>query len=352
MSTPAKTRVARSVRPPGMHDVARLAGVSHQTVSRVLNGSNQVRGTTRARVEEAIKELDYRRNMIARALATGRSQTLGVISMDTTLYGPASTLHGIESAARAAGYFVTTARLKVIDRALVLEALNRLMALAVDGIVIIAPQLAAVEALSDLPKYLPVVAIGDSPSRDIAAVAVDQSAGAKLATQHLLDRSHETVWHVAGPSDWSDASARTSAWRSSLERAGAVVPDVLQGDWSARSGFLAGQQLAKMREVTAISAGNDHMALGVLRALTEAGRLVPHDVSLVGFDDVPEGEFYSPPLTTILQDFDELGRTGFRVLLTCIEGTWVPNENLAVPARLIVRRSCGSPVTPPLSSPH
>lgn len=339
MSTPENAGVCSPARPPGMHDVARLAGVSHQTVSRVLNGSSQVRGATRVRVEEAIKELDYRRNMIARALATGRSQTLGVISMDTTLYGPASTLYGIESAARSANYFVTTASLKVIDRASVLEAVNRLMGLAVDGIVIIAPQLAAVEALVDLPKYLPVVAIGESPSRDIAAVGVDQSAGARQATQHLLDRGHETVWHVAGPSDWSDASARTTAWRSSLERAGAVVPDVLQGDWSARSGFLAGQQLAKMKEVTAIFASNDHMALGVLRALTEAGRRVPHDVSLVGFDDVPESGSFSPPLTTVRQDFDELGRTGFRLLRTCIEDGWAPTQNSAVPTRLIIRQS-------------
>lgn len=323
-------------------DVARVAGVSHQTVSRVLNGHPSVRDSTRAAVLAAIKDLDYRRNLAARALVTGRTHTLGVVSLDTTLYGPASMLFGIEQAARAAGYFVTIASLRTIDRASVLDALDRLRSQAVDGIIVIAPQ-ATAHALAGLPDVVPVVAIGGSDTDGVPTVAVDQHAGAAAATAHLLDRGHATVWHVAGPGDWVEAQLRTAAWQQTLERAGAEVHPPLPGDWSARSGYEAGLLLAKIPDVTAVFAANDHMALGILRALNEAGRQVPADVSLVGFDDIPEAAYFSPPLTTVRQDFGELGRRSLALLVDRIgdADTGVPREN--VPAKLVIRESVGEP---------
>jgi DNA-binding LacI/PurR family transcriptional regulator len=322
-----------------MMDVARLAGVSHQTVSRVLNGHQSVREVTRARVNAAIKELDYRRNLAARALVTGRSQTLGVISFDTTLFGPASTLYGIEQAARDAGYFVTIASLKTINRESVLEALDRLMSQSVDGIIVIAPHKSAARAFADLPPTVPLVAIGSGLGRNVPAVSVDQYVGASSATAHLLEHGHSTVWHVAGPRDWLESESRLLAWQRTLDAAGADVPQPLVGDWSARSGYEAGRVLARITRLSAVFAANDHMALGVMRALTEAGLRVPEDVSLIGFDDVPEAEFFSPPLTTVRQDFDELGRRSLTMLVSRLTDNTAPADLGRVPATLVVRNS-------------
>lgn len=323
-----------------MVDVARLAGVSHQTVSRVLNGHPSVRDVTRTRVTDAIKELDYRRNLAARALVTGRSQTLGVVSFDTTLYGPASTLYGIEQAARAKGYLVTIVSLKVIDRASVLEALDRL---TVDGTIVIAPQETAARALAGLPSNIPVVAIGSGMPPGVASVAFDDDGGAAHATQHLLDHGHRTVWHVAGPPGWLAAEIRAAAWQRTLERAGAEVPAALFGDWSACSGYEAGLRLAMEPALTAVFVGNDHMAIGVLRAFAEAGLRVPEDVSLVGFDDIPEASYFAPPLTTVSQDFDEVGRQSLGLLLARIAGECPGAVNISVPAVLFVRSSVAAP---------
>src|SRR5436309_11782168 len=153
----------RGRRAPVMSDVGRLAGVSHQTVSRVINGSTHVRPETRDRVLEAMRELDYRPNSVARALVTGRSKTLGVVSFDTTLYGPASTLFGIERAAHEAGYFIIVASLTALDRASVLDAVDRLRRQSVDGVLIIAPQQDAADALLHAPPDIPLVAVEGGP---------------------------------------------------------------------------------------------------------------------------------------------------------------------------------------------
>ena len=330
---------SRRSRPPGMIAVAKLAGVSHQTVSRVLNDHPSVRPATRDRVLEAIRELDYRRNLAARTLVTGRSQTLGVVSFDTTLYGPASTLYGIEQAARARGYSVIIVSLKEIDHSSMLEALDRL---TVDGTVVIAPQESATNALADLPPNIPVVAIGSSAPPGVPLVSVDDDSGAARATQHLLDLGHPTVWHVTRPAQWMSAGVRTAAWRRTLEQAGADVPDPVIGDWSARSGYEAGKLLAKQDKVSAVFVANDHMTLGVLRAFAEAGLRVPQDISLVGFDDIPEAAYFSPPLTTVRQDFDEVGQRSLDLLLERIDGQSGETLRTSVPASLVVRLSSAS----------
>jgi DNA-binding LacI/PurR family transcriptional regulator len=325
-----------------MADVARLAGVSHQTVSRVINESAHVRPETRRRVLAAMRTLDYRPNPAARALVTGRSRTLGVVSFDTTLYGPASTLFAIEQAAHAAGYFITIVSLLAMDRAAVLGAVDRLRVQGVDGILVITPQEGAAEAVANLPAAVPVVAVEAGPPGSVPVVAVDQFAGAVSATQLLLDLGHRTVWHVAGPRDFLEAQQRVEGWRATLKAAGAQTPPVLTGDWSPRSGYEVGRRLAEDPAVTAVFVANDQMALGVLRALHERGRSIPREISVVGFDDIPEAQYFTPPLTTVRQDFGEMGRSSLRLLLDLMRSGQPPSR-LTIAPELVVRRSTAPP---------
>ena len=325
-----------------MADVARLAGVSHQTVSRVINDSAHVRAETRARVLAAMRTLDYRPNPAARALVTGRSRTLGVVSFDTTLYGPASTLFAIEQAAHAAGYFITIVSLLAMDRASVLGAVDRLRVQGVDGILVITPQEGAAAAVANLPSAVPVVAVEAGRPGSVPVVAVDQFAGAVSATQLLLDLGHRTVWHIAGPRDFLEAQQRVEGWRATLDAAGAQAPPLLTGDWSPRSGYEVGRRLAEDPEVTAVFVANDQMALGVLRALHERGRSIPREISIVGFDDIPEAQYFTPPLTTVRQDFGEMGRSSLRLLLDLMQSGQPPSR-LTIAPELIVRRSTAPP---------
>jgi LacI family transcriptional regulator len=328
-----------------MLDVARLAGVSHQTVSRVLNGHANVRPETRERVLEAIRRLDYHPNTSARALVTRRARTIGVVSFDTRLYGPASTLLAIEAAARAEGYAVTLISIPTLDRESVRMAVSSLAGQAVDGVIVIAPRERAAHGLGDLRPGLPVVAVeAGFASEEVPVVSVDQATGARLATEHLLALGHETVWHVAGPADWLEARERVEGWRGALDDAGRAAVPILRGDWSPRSGYQAGLELLSKPHLTAVFAANDQMALGVMHALYERGVRVPDDVSIVGFDNIPEAAYFTPSLTTVHQDFDEVGRRGLRLLIDIVDGdparVTVPDR---VPAVLIPRGSSTFP---------
>ncbi len=327
-------------RPAVMADVARVAGVSHQTVSRVLHDSPHVRGETRERVLAAIRQLDYRPNSMARALVTGRSKTLGVVSFDTRQYGPASTLLGIEQAAHEAGYGVSVSSLRSLNRSTVLAAIQQLRDQGVDGVAVIAPLRAGVDALRHIRRDFAVVAVEAGPNASIPVATVDQVAGAAAATKHLLDLGHKTVWHMAGPTDWHEAEERIEGWRSALTEAGAPLPALMRGDWTPRSGYELGQNLLQIRELTAVFVANDQMALGLLRRLNEAGRDVPRDLSVVGFDDIPEAAYFTPPLTTVRQDFAELGRRCLHILLGRIEGDTTPIRVVVAP-ELVARASSG-----------
>ena len=339
---PRGGRAARR-RAPVMADVARVAGVSHQTVSRVLNDSAHVRPQTRERVLSAMRELDYRPSSVARALVTGRSRTLGVVSFDTTLYGPASTLFGIERAAHEEGYFVSIVSLTALDRSSILTAVERLRDQGVDGILIIAPQVAASQAVLHVPPDMPVVCVEAGPREAVPVVSVDQLAGAAAATRHLLDLGHRTVWHVAGPEDFLEARQRIAGWRATLEAAGAQAPPLVSGDWSARSGYELGQRLVTVRAMTAVFVGNDQMALGILRALHEVGREVPRELSIVGFDDIPEAQYFTPPLTTVRQDFNEMGRKSLMLLLREMVAGERSSARVVVEPELVVRDSTAAP---------
>jgi DNA-binding LacI/PurR family transcriptional regulator len=346
--------MVESAPAPVMTDVARLAGVSHQTVSRVVNGSPHVSGPTRARVIAAMEQLGYRRNAVARALATRRSGALGVITFDTVLYGPVSTLYSVEQAASTVGMGVSIAVVERISSDAVERALTRLQDQYVEGVVALAAQQNAVEVLTAELRPVPTVFVGGvlgggggGEVATVPAVGIDQRGGAATATRHLLDLGHRTVHHLAGPADWLDARWRVEGWRAALEAVGAPVPEAEAGDWSARSGYAAMQRLlAAYPDLTALFVANDHMALGALRALDEAGRRVPDDVSVIGFDDVPEAEYFRPPLTTVRQHFPEAGRRAVRLLLGLIRPEEAPAAGPdpgaeLVPTELLVRRSTG-----------
>ena len=330
-------------RPLVMSDVAARAGVSHQTVSRVINGSPNVAPLTRERVLAAIAELGYRPNTAARALVTGSTRTFGLGSVNFIQYGPAQTLVGLEQAARAAGYSLTVTVLDDATSGNMRDAVDRFVAQSVDAVVALGTYDDAYEALHHISAPVPLVTVQSGGAVEDPAVGVDQVAGARLATRHLLDLGHRTVHHVTGPADSKEARDRIEGWRAELTAAGASVPPILRGDWTPSSGYAAGKQLAvRVREgdeVTAVFLANDQMALGLLAALHEEGLEAPRDVSVVGFDDLPEAPYFTPPLTTVRQDFAELGRRGVELVLARLSGEELHQD--PVPPSLLVRSSTG-----------
>lgn len=320
-------------------DVARLAGVSHMTVSRVLNHAKNVRPETRERVHQAIKLLGYRPNGAARSLVTRRSRSLGVVCFDTVPYGPASILDGIEHAAQEAGYVVSIASLRQRTAKYAAQIVDRLAEQLVDGFLLIAPETStAASLLRALPPGKPVVAV-ENAFAGACCVAVDQALGARLVTEHLLSIGHDTVHHVGGPSSWHAMNRRLDGWRSTLEHHAARVPKPLPADCTSYGGYLAGQRLARDPKVTAVFAANDYIALGVLRALREAGRRVPDDVSVTGFDDIPEAAYVTPSLTTVAQPFHEVGRRSAEMVIDEIDGGRVASDSIALRPQLILRQS-------------
>ncbi len=309
-------------RPPSMADVAALAGVSHQTVSRVLNGNAHVRPETRDRVASAIDQLGYRRNQAARTLVTSRSATVGIVATNTTHFGPASTVLAIELAARRAGLFVSIATLTSWAPRDVASAIDQLMSQGVDGIVVVAPIDEVARELDRLSTRIPIVAVAarrNAPMGSaVAYVSVDQHAGASRATQHLLDLGHTKLAHIAGPPGWFDATERARGFAEQAVAAGAQTTTVRAEGWDARCGFEAGLRLAEevtAGRVSAVIAGNDYLALGAIRALGERRIRVPQDVSIVGFDDIDGSAFLVPALTTVHQPFADLGGAAIDTLL-------------------------------------
>ncbi|MFF5076151.1 LacI family DNA-binding transcriptional regulator [Actinoplanes sp. NPDC000266] len=326
-----------------MMDVARLAGVSHQTVSRVLHEHPNVSEPTRLKVRAAIAELGYRPDRTARALVTGTSGVIGVVAPNTALYGPASMLNAFEQAAQDSGFAVNVGNVRTLDERSIARAVERHLDQRVAGLVVIAPVTSAESALAALPADVPLVTVDGDPHRPSTRVTVDQVAGGRAATEHLLAAGHSAVWHISGPQDWFDANGRVRGWEEALRDAGVEPPPLLIGDWSAESGYRNGKLLARLPEVTAVFTGNDHMALGLLRALNEQGRRVPAEISIVGFDDVPQAAFYTPPLTTVRPDFEAVARAGVDMLLAQIESGSPPATGRRVIAPSLVPRASVAP---------
>ncbi len=328
---------------PSMADVARRAGVSSQTVSRVSNGLTNVDEGTRDRVLESMKALGYRPNRAARALKSGRFQTIGVIMFTLETFGNMRTLDAIAMEAARADYSVTL--IPITDRTLggVSGTYNQLSEQAVDGVVIIFEAHLLDDAEFTLPPGLPVVVIDSNAGSEYTVVDTDQAEGARLATERLLQLGHRQVLHIAGPAESFSAAHRVESWQRTLRAAGITPPEVLHGDWTTESGYRHGLMLGQRDDVTAIFAANDQMALGAMRALHELGRDIPGDVSVVGFDDMEEAHSFWPPLTTIHQDFTAVGKLSLQKLLHKVANVDVKNDRTTVPTRLIVRSSTGAP---------
>lgn len=318
-----------------MADVAVRAGVSGQTVSRVVNASPRVDPQTRARVEAAMTELGYRPHRAARALRTGRTQTVGLVVSTLASVGNSRMLQAVADAAAARGYALTVVTLGADGD--IVAAFERLAEQGVDGAIVLNEATERVRGADAGSSGLRLVVVDSPPDDRFGVVGTDHAAGARLAVEHLRGLGHATVHHLAGPAGSFAAAQRERGWREALAGAAAPVPTVARGDWTSASGFAAASALLD-DGATAVFAANDQMALGVLRAVAEAGRAVPRDVSVVGFDDVADAADYRPPLTTVHQDFDALGARAVAALVDGIEAG-APAAFETVPTHLVVRKS-------------
>lgn len=329
------------VKSVGIREVARLAGVSRQTVSRVINGHPSLRPETRDRVLATIEKLGYRPNRLAQALGRGMSGTLGVLLSQRVSYSAAGeALLGIEAAAREAGYLVNTTRIADSDPDSLREALELQTQAMVEGLIIIAPQTSILRAIDELRLDTPYVLLHARAGTDPHEIFVDQYRGARAAVRHLLDLGHRDILHVSGPQEWIEAEARMQGYLDELDEADVEPLRPVLGDWTADFGYRAGLELGQLTDFTAIFAGNDLMALGLIHGLHDSGLAVPSDVSVVGFDDTPEAAHYLPPLTTVRQDFQALGHHCV-VRLLGAEDPVV--GSMALPPSLVVRSSTGRP---------
>ena len=332
-------------RSVSQRDVARLAGVSGQTVSRVANGVEVVAERTRLRVEAAMAQLGYRPNVAARALRLGAFGSIGVVVFNLNTLGNVRTIGAIATEAAARGYAIEILQVQPAhadsSETGVPSAFKRLSEDAVDGIIIIIESHIISEAALQFPSGVPSVVVESGARPDLPSVNAHQSQGARLAVDHLLDLGHPTVSHISGPAVSNSASQRAAAWRETLERRGRPLPDVIVGDWTSDFGYHAGLRLADDPAVTAVFAANDQMALGAIHAFHRRGLRIPGDISIVGFDDMAESAQFWPPLTTVHQDFEAAGALAVSLIIDEIQGgTPEPGEH-RIGTSLVVRESTG-----------
>ena len=297
-----------------IYDVAQLAGVSHQTVSRVLNNHASLKSETREKVENAIAQLDYRPNQAARQLVTSKSKMIGVLVVGSHLYGPASIRNAMEIEARAAGYTLVSISVSAHEPDTWHAGIEQLQRLNIDGVITIAlPS----EVIGKIKKYLPnteLVVVDTEPTKGYDVVNIDNHAGGRIATEYLIELGHKKIAHVSGPAGAYEAEMRKLGYEDAMKNA-KLIPEVFQGDWTISTGFKLGEKICS-KKFTAIFCANDHLAIGVSRALTQNKFLIPEDVSIIGFDNIPESEYLEKSLTTIKQDFDALGKESLNKLLS------------------------------------
>ncbi|MFN8379529.1 MAG: LacI family DNA-binding transcriptional regulator [Anaerolineae bacterium] len=324
-----------------LHDVARSSGVSYQTVSRVINNHTNVADETRERVLKAIQELNYRPNRAARSLVTNRSDIIAIISFGTSFYGPGQMLENIIQHARTNGFRVLPSSLRQLSHDDVKAAIGELHELLIDGIIMIAPiVMDFVVDVTELAGDIPFIQIDTKPKPDIASVVIDQGYGSKLATEHLIGLGHREIAEISGPMNWYDAIMRHQSWRETMVEHGLSAEMTVEGNWSAQSGYEGVQTLLKQgAKFTGLVSGNDQMALGAIAALASHGLRVPEDVSVVGFDDIPESGYFLPALTTIHQDFEALGEQSVDYLVSLIKNPDAPIAQRILCPKLVVRNS-------------
>lgn len=324
-----------------LDDVAQRAGVSSQTVSRVVNNHPYVSDDTRRRVLNAIHELNYRPNRAARNLATRRSCMIGIITYGLPYYGPAQMVNNVEQTAKTRGYGVSLSTISGMSLDDIRAAMDNLGDRSVDGLVLITPVIGLnYEDLAHACGGVPFVQIDTQLGAQVPSVVIDQHFGEQLATQHLIALGHHDICEISGPLNWHGAQARHASWAETLNAAGLVPGPSVEGDWSAQSGYDAAQRLvAESAIFTALVVANDQMALGAIRALHEHGMQVPDDVSVVGFDGIPESAYFEPPLTTIQQNFAALGEQSVEYLIGLIENPDMPLHQRVLYPQLVVRQS-------------
>jgi LacI family transcriptional regulator len=335
---------------PTIYEVASAAGVSRQTVSRVLNSKPDVSPDTRKRVQDIIEQLDYRPSAIARSLSLKKTFTLGVVTAGLKYLGPSRTLSGITREADLIGYGLLLKELNRFNEHNVAPLLQWFQSQHVDGIIWAAPQIA--ESLSWLndPNFdlnLPIIFLTSENKPGISIVSIDNYAGGLMATEHLLNLGKQHIGHISGPLDWWEARQRKKGWEDALTGVGIhPIPAMsVEGNWSSKSGKLAFQILqSHYPQLDAVFVGNDQMALSILQATNESGIKIPEDLAVIGFDGIPESEFYSPPLSTIYQDQDEIGRTAVRELIRLVnekldEEQPIRPRQITLQPELVVRQS-------------
>ena len=339
LMTPSK----KPARPANIFDVARLAGVSHQTVSRVINDSPSVRPATRQRVEQAITQLRYTPSPAARALVTRRTRMIGLIAPGTADFGPTSIALHFSNAARDARYGVLSVTSVDAGATSIRPSIESLLSQRVEAIVLIVADINVLNAARSQDVGVPIIAVAAGARPRPMTISIDQYRGARSAVRHLVELGHRQIAHLAGPPSSPDAIERCRGWRDELASADLVAQEPVYGDWSAASGYQFAQSLRSDAMPSAIFAGNDQMALGVIAALRARGLTVPQDVSVIGFDDIPEAAFFDPPLTTVNQDFATLGELTMQQVLIAIEEPTSTAEATPIPTRLVVRRSTAPP---------
>ncbi|MEN9342699.1 MAG: hypothetical protein RIR24_286 [Actinomycetota bacterium] len=328
-----------SAKKPNIYDVAALAEVSHQTVSRVLNDQPNIRPATRKRVEDAMAKLGYQPNPAARSLVTAKSNMIGLLVADTVLYGPAGMLNAMERQARKAGYFAITVAIRSDSPESWAEGIQHLSKMHIEGLATIALSSGVLQLASTMLPNVALISIdADDDATEFQTVGIDNFDGGYIATKHLIELGHKRILHVCGPATSSEANNRIRGYERAMSEA-KLQASIVQGDWSSDTGYRLGVELDLERDApTAIFTANDHLALGMLKALNGRGVSVPEDLSLVGFDDLPESPYFLPPLTTVRQDFAQLGELAMQMLLSDLAGTQ-RKKAATIKPQLVVRES-------------
>lgn len=331
-------------------DVAQAAGVSTQTVSRVLNNTSYVSIETRKRVETIVDQMGYRINTLARSLSQQRSYTFGVVTFGLKYIGPSRTLNGIADKADELGYMLLMKKLDNFSLTKIKDVINTLLARQVDGLIWDVPENNEnrewTHVIKDLP--VPIIFMSMEPKPGYSVISIDSYLGAHLATQHLLDQGCRNIGHISGPMDWWEARLRFQGWSDTLEKAGVQIKDHHweEGNWSSTSGATAIEKLFKnFPEMDGIFVANDQMALSVLREAWRQKKRIPKELAVVGFDGIPESAYFYPSLTTISQDPQLLGGQAVQSLVEMIQTRhasvegFKETQSLLIPPTLVVRES-------------
>jgi len=325
---------------PTLYDVARLAGVSHQTVSQVVKSGPNVKPETRRRVEAAVAQLNYTPNMAARTLATAKSHRIGALFFDRyDEVGPTRTMQAAVDHARDAGYLVDIVGLDPRSPTRIDSAVDLVLQAGVAGILVFAPAAEVIDAVRqhDIPVPVEFESIA-------ASATTGPRTGTRMATEYLADLGHRRFVHIAGPGSWVPAQHRARQFHAVVDERKLVSVAEFEGDWSSRSGYEAGLRMPLDQGITAIVVANDQMALGVLKALKQRDVRVPQDISVIGFDDIAEAAYFEPALTTISNDFEGQGRVAMDALLSSIDPSRPRHVESSRDPVLIVRESTRAPV--------